>query len=95
LTERTTTAGRETARLAVDAALGALGARIAERAAAIIEDLEMLHRTIEEARPLAHTVETFEALEEADTRIWEALDGLRDVLGRTGFLVAGAQRVAR
>ena len=74
----------------VSTAVSTLGARIGERAASIIEDLETLHRTIEEARPLVHTVETFEALEELDTRIFHALDGLRDVLGRTGFLNGAA-----
>jgi hypothetical protein len=79
-------------RVAVDpklaTALATLGARIGERAGGILEDLETLHRTIEEARPLAHTVEAFEALEDLDTRIFAALDGLREVLGRTGFLSA-------
>lgn len=70
----------------VNAAIATFRARIAERAAGILEDLEAIHRVVEDTRPLTHTVEAFEALEELDTHAWEVLDGLRTLMARTGFM---------
>lgn len=68
------------------AAIAALRSRIAERMAAVIEDLETIHRTIDDARPLTRTVEDFEALEAIDTDTWEALDAMRGIIARSGLL---------
>jgi hypothetical protein len=71
------------------AAIAALRSRIAERIAAIMDDLETIHRTIDAARPLTHSAEDFEALEALDTETWEALDALRGMIARSGFLERG------
>jgi hypothetical protein len=70
------------------AAIAAVRTRIGERVTAILEDLEVLHQTVAAARPLTHTAEAFEALEQIDTETWEALDGLHTVMARCGFLPA-------
>lgn len=70
----------------ITAAIATFRARIAERASGILEDLEAIHGVVEDARPLTHTVEAFEALEELDTHAWEVLDGLRTLMARSGFL---------
>jgi hypothetical protein len=71
------------------AAIAALRARVAERMAAIVEDLEAIHEVIEEARRLTHRAEDFEALEAIDSETWQALDALRAIAGRSGLLPPG------
>ncbi len=72
------------------AAIAALRTRIAERIDAIVEDLETIHRTIDEVRPVTHTVEALEALEDIDTETWEALEALRGIIAHSGLL--GSER---
>jgi hypothetical protein len=69
-------------------AITAVRTRIGERISAILDDLEILHQTVAAARPLTHSAEAFEALEQIDTEAWEALDALRTVMARCGFLPA-------
>lgn len=66
--------------------IAALRTRIAERISAIVEDLQAIHRTVDDVRPLTHTVEAFEALEAIDVETWEALDALRTIMARSGLL---------
>lgn len=68
------------------ATIATLRGRITERATGILEDLKSLHQIVEDARPLTHSVEAFEALEELDTQTFEMLDRLRDVLVRSGLV---------
>ena len=63
-----------------------LRGRIREQSGKLLEDLERLHEAIDEMRPLIHTVEAFEALEEMDTQTFEALEALSRLLARSGFL---------
>jgi hypothetical protein len=67
-------------------AIVALRARIGEQSVKLLADLEQLHQVIEETRPLIHTAEAFEVLEEMDTQTFEALHALSRLLERAGFL---------
>ena len=69
-------------------AIVALRARIAEQSAQLLAELERLHEVIDETRPLVHTAEAFEALEEMDTQTFDALHALARLLERAGFLDA-------
>lgn len=68
--------------------IAALRSRIREQSGKLLDDLERLHEAIEEMRPLAHTVEAFEMLEEMDIEAFEALDALTRLLGRSGLLAS-------
>ena len=72
-------------------AVAALRARIAEQSAKLLADLEQLHQVIDETRPLVHTAEAFEALEEMDTQTFEALDALSRLIERSGLLDASSR----
>ncbi|MBI1734612.1 MAG: hypothetical protein HYR51_05500 [Candidatus Rokubacteria bacterium] len=72
-------------------AIVALRTRIGEQSAKLFADLERLHEVIDETRPLVHTAEAFEVLEEMDTQTFEALHALSRLLERSGFLDAAAR----
>jgi hypothetical protein len=63
-----------------------LRGRIREQSGKLLEDLERLHEAIDEMRPLVHTVEAFEMLEDLDTQTFEALEALSRLLARSGIL---------
>jgi hypothetical protein len=63
-----------------------LRARIREQSGKLLEDLQRLHEAIDELRPLVHTVEAFETLEEMDTQTFEALELLSRLLARSAIL---------
>jgi hypothetical protein len=66
--------------------IATLRGRIREQSGKLLEDLERLHEAIEEMRPLVHTVEAFENLQELDTQTFEALEALSRLLARSGIL---------
>jgi hypothetical protein len=63
-----------------------LRGRIREQSGKLLEDLQRLHEAIDEMRPVVHTVEAFETLEELDTQTFEALEALSRLLTRSGLL---------
>lgn len=69
-------------------AIVALRTRIGEQSAQLLADLERLHQVIDETRPLVHTAEAFEVLEEMDTQTFEALNALSRLLERSGLFDA-------
>lgn len=72
-------------------AIVALRARIGEQSAQLLAELERLHEVIDETRPLVHTAEAFEVLEEMDTQTFEVLHALSRLLERSGFFDAPAR----
>ena len=66
--------------------INALRGRIREHSGKLLEDLERLHEAIDEMRPIVHTVEAFEVLEDLDTQTFEALEALSRLLARSGIL---------
>ena len=66
----------------------ALRNRVREESGKLLDDLERLHEAIDQMRPLVHTVEAFEMLEEMDTQTFEALDVLGRLFARPGILAA-------
>ena len=75
-------------------AIATLRARIAEQSAHLLRDLERLHEVIDGTRPIVHTAEAFEVLEEMDTQTFEALHTLANVLERLG-LRTGSSRATQ
>ena len=67
--------------------IATLRGRIRDQSGKLLDDLELLHAAIDEMRPLVHTVEAFEMLEEMDTQTFEALDALTRLLARSGIFV--------
>jgi hypothetical protein len=63
-----------------------LRGRIREQSGKLLEDLQRLHEAIDEMRPVVHTVEAFETLEDLDTQTFEALEALSRLLTRSGLL---------
>lgn len=72
--------------------INTLRTRIREQSGRLLEDLQRLHDAIDEMRPLVHTVEAFEALEEVDHEAFEALDALSRLLSRSGLFEDPAAR---
>lgn len=66
--------------------ISTLRGRIREQSGKLLEDLERLHEAIDEMRPIVHTVEAFEVLEDLDTQTFEALEALSRLLARSGIL---------
>ena len=63
-----------------------LRGRIREQSGKLLEDLERLHEAIDEMRPLVHSVEAFETLEDLDIQTFEALEALSRLLARSSIL---------
>jgi hypothetical protein len=74
--------------------INTLRGRIREQSGKLLEDLERLHEAIDEMRPVVHTVEAFEVLEDLDTQTFEALEALSRLLVRSGILQEDAARPA-
>jgi hypothetical protein len=66
--------------------INTLRGRIREQSGKLLEDLQRLHEAIDEMRPVVHTVEAFEVLEDLDTQTFEALEALSRLLARSGIL---------